>query len=238
MTAREELGLALWRTQTLRGLADCTSPTTRDRFVGELLALGWRPPLPKSARVSLRAVVAGAIGEHTGEEEDHEVAANYAAAQALIDRGWLDPVGEIGPPEPVATTLRRIIRDLEDQAAGPQRHTHAGIALSQYADRLRGHPALDGDADAGWPPLPDSETAEEMAILRARLALSPVQVEAMEQEIAELKQEHGVLSGQLHAIRTVLAEAGHWTSTTTPAAGDAKTLQRIRAVLDRPEVQP
>src|SRR4051794_12474967 len=49
MTAREELGLALWRTQTLRGLADCTSPQTRDRFVGELLAAGWRPPLPEQA---------------------------------------------------------------------------------------------------------------------------------------------------------------------------------------------
>jgi hypothetical protein len=45
---------------------------------------------------------------------------------------------------------------------------------------------------------------EEMAVLRARLALSPVQVEAMEQEIAELKQEHGVLSGKLDAIRALL----------------------------------
>ncbi|MEV4053012.1 hypothetical protein AB0J55_17655 [Amycolatopsis sp. NPDC049688] len=48
-------------------------------------------------------------------------------------------------------------------------------------------------------------TNEDAAVLRARLALSPVQVEAMEQEIAELKQEHGVLSGQLHEIRAALA---------------------------------
>lgn len=47
---------------------------------------------------------------------------------------------------------------------------------------------------------------EELAVLRATRALSPVQVEAMEQEIAELKQEHGVLSGQLHEIRAVLDE--------------------------------
>jgi hypothetical protein len=51
-------------------------------------------------------------------------------------------------------------------------------------------------------------SAEETAILRAKLALSPVQVEAMEQEIAELKQEHGVLSGQLSEIRTVLSSEG------------------------------
>ncbi|MFB9687685.1 hypothetical protein [Amycolatopsis plumensis] len=46
---------------------------------------------------------------------------------------------------------------------------------------------------------------EELAVLRAKVTLSPEQVEAKDQEIAELKQEHGVLSGQLHEIRSALA---------------------------------
>lgn len=122
-------------------------------------AAGWRPPLPKQDARLLRSLVAGVIDGHFGDDYREQA---EAAAQELIDRGWLDKTGAVGQPEPVATTLRRIIRDLEDQAAGPQRHTHAGIALSQYADRLRGHPALGGDADAGWPPLPDTPVRREV----------------------------------------------------------------------------
>lgn len=154
MTAREELERALWQTQTLRGLADAASPETRRRFVDELLAAGWRPPLPKHDLRTMQSLLAGIIDGHFGD--DHRETAT-AAAEEIIGRGWLDKVADVGPPEPVATTLRRIIRDLEDQAAGPQRYTHAGIALSQYAGRLRGHPALDGGTIGCWPPLPDSE---------------------------------------------------------------------------------
>jgi hypothetical protein len=134
---------------------DCdTEPLLRVLAHG-LLAAGWRPPLPKQDLRTMRSLLAGIIDGHFGD--DHRETAT-AAAEEIIGRGWLDKVADVGPPEPVATTLRRIIRDLESEAAGPQRHTHAGIALSNYALRLRSHPALDGDADAGWPPLPDSET--------------------------------------------------------------------------------
>lgn len=83
---------------------------------------------------------------------------------------------------------------------------------------------------------------EEITVLRARLALSPVQVEAMEQEIAELKQEHGVLSGQLHEIREAVRKyfAGPdepaWCGedATDKAADDGYVaMERIRAILDR-----
>jgi hypothetical protein len=67
---------------------------------------------------------------------------------------------------------------------------------------------------------------EELAVLRAKLALSPVQVDAMVQEMAELKQEHGVLSGQLHEIRAI---AGEWRNggVTGPDA-----MRRVCAIVD------
>jgi len=37
---------------------------------------------------------------------------------------------------------------------------------------------------------------------------------------------------RIREIRAVLDEAGHWTSETRPAAGDAKTLRRIRTIMD------
>jgi hypothetical protein len=37
---------------------------------------------------------------------------------------------------------------------------------------------------------------------------------------------------RIREIRAVLDEAAHWTSETHPSAGDAKTLRRIRAILD------
>jgi len=97
-----------------------------------------------------RGVVAGVIGEHVflDGESDEEWATGraYAAAQALIDKGWLDKLGPIGPDEPVASTLRRVIRDLELNA-GDEAHGSRSAALSWYADRLRKHPALaDGDS--------------------------------------------------------------------------------------------
>lgn len=37
---------------------------------------------------------------------------------------------------------------------------------------------------------------------------------------------------RISEIQALLARAAHWTSETHPAAGDARTLQRIRAILD------
>jgi hypothetical protein len=122
---------------------------------------GWRPPVPAQDVSTLVSVVGGLIDEHFGDD-DHP-AQSRAAAKAILDGGFLDKTGVVGPPEPVATTLRRIIADLETEAmfrdpmpmigAYAERSVDDVIsarALSEYAERLRKHPALsvstvDGD---------------------------------------------------------------------------------------------
>jgi hypothetical protein len=74
-----------------------------------------------------------------------------AAAMAIFDAGYLDKTGVLGPPEPPATTIRRIIRDLEAEALrrDPARHLGQSVddivgarVLREYAERLRKHPAI------------------------------------------------------------------------------------------------
>jgi hypothetical protein len=123
-----------------------------------ILAEGWRPPLPKTELRVMRSLLAGIIDSHFGD--DHRETAT-AAADEIISRGWLDKVVEFGPPEPVATTLRRVLTDLESEAMA---HCPVGVfgvdsveisqtnrvqaeTLRAYADRLRQHPTLKGEAD-------------------------------------------------------------------------------------------
>lgn len=106
-----------------------------DQAAAALLAAGWRPPVPVTDRDTLVSVVGGIIDEHFGDDHDE---ASRVAAQAILDAGYLDKTGAVGPPEPVVTTLRRIIRDLDSEAVaidGP---------VSKYAERLHQHPALAG----------------------------------------------------------------------------------------------
>jgi hypothetical protein len=118
-----------------------------------LLGAGWRPPVTGTDRLTLISVVGGIIDEHFGDDHDE---ASRVAALAILDAGYLDKTGAVGPPEPVATTLRRIIRDLEAEAValdGPvsEPYTHQNVdqiirarTLRKYAERLRQHPALAG----------------------------------------------------------------------------------------------
>jgi len=129
---------------------DCDADTLYAVLAHGLAAAGWRPPLPVMDVRTLISVVGGLIDEIAFGDDNADLA--RTVAKALLDGGWLDKTGAVGPPEPVATTLRRVIADLES-AAAYELNNYAAWALRTYALRLRGHPALDAVAEAGWPPL-------------------------------------------------------------------------------------
>jgi hypothetical protein len=144
--------------------AHCDWFSPPNQVADALLDAGWRPPLPKMDVAMLVGVVGGLIDEFFGD--DH-AEASRAAAKAILERGFLDKTGAVGPPEPVASTLRRIIRDLEREAVqrdSRKRDLGGGFTeqsiddvvgaevLREYADRLRGHPVLTGEP--GKDPLP------------------------------------------------------------------------------------
>jgi hypothetical protein len=131
---------------------------------------GWRPPLPEGDVSTLISVVGALIDEVAFSDDNAGL--SRTIAKALLDAGYLDKTGAVGPPEPVATTLRRIIQDLENEAVfrDPVRVIGAyeersvddivgARTLREYADRLRSHPVLSGES--GKDPLPADETEGE-----------------------------------------------------------------------------
>ncbi|MGW4127988.1 hypothetical protein [Amycolatopsis japonica] len=133
---------------------DPTPAEATDHILKLLTEAGWRPPMPKTDVGVLVGVVGGLIDEFFGD--DH-AEASRAAAKEILDRGYLDKAAEIGLPEPVVTTLRRVIHDLEGEAIrldGQSRDIGGGFTeqridhiigaqtLRDYAERLRQHPVL------------------------------------------------------------------------------------------------
>jgi len=147
---------------------ECGPCERAERIADAVLAAGWRPTLPKMDADSLRSRVGALIDELAFHDDNREKALEIA--QALIDGGWVDRSGAFGDPEPVAHTLRRVIQDLESEAmfrdpmpmigAYSERSADdvtAARALSEYADRLRKHPALTGEAPPTVGPHPSRE---------------------------------------------------------------------------------
>jgi hypothetical protein len=150
VSPRDDLALTL--AEALKGRTEEDFLAATDAMLAAPTALGWRPPLSEPDVDSLRSRIAALINAHFGDDAEE---ASLAAAQQLIDEGFADKTGVMGPPEPVAATLRRVLRDLEYKALcldpvpaigqDPERRD-AGIigarTLREYADHLRQHPAL------------------------------------------------------------------------------------------------